>query len=81
MQWLVSDHRYGLVKETPNLSAEKVYEVLKEKGHRQWKDLSHAFIRLDTNKTGRITKSNLREILQRFILPMTEEEFNLLWRM
>lgn len=79
-QWLVSDHKFNYVQDTPNLSADQAHIIIQQKGHRQWKDLSKAFISLDGNKSGTISKSGLRELLQRFILPMTEEEFNKLWR-
>lgn len=69
-----------MVNESPNLTAEQAHKVIVEKGHRQWKDLSKAFITLEGSRTGRITKKGLRDLLLRFILPMTEEEFNRLWR-
>lgn len=76
----MSDHKFNFVQDTPNLTAEEVHQIIQEKGHRQWKDLSTAFITLDTNKSGTISKKELRELLQRFILPMTEEEFSKLWK-
>lgn len=68
------------MKDTPNVTAERAHELIVQKGHMQWKDLSKAFISLDVRKTGRITKQGLREVLHRFILPMSEEEFNKLWK-
>lgn len=79
-QWLISDHKFRLVNESPNLTAEEAHKVIVDKGHRQWKDLSKAFITLDGKRTGRITKRGLRELLMRFILPMSDEEFNKLWK-
>ncbi|XP_046566155.1 EF-hand calcium-binding domain-containing protein 6-like [Haliotis rubra] len=79
-QWLNSVHMYNNVLPPKAFTAEEAHEMLKVKVHRQWSDLADAFLKMD-KKTGKglIRRQHLREVLYKFVMPMTSEEFKKLW--
>lgn len=80
-KWLNSVHRYNETKQTPLLTAEQCHAELAQKAHRQFKDIAQMFRTMDNNGKGVIKKSDLREILYKFMLPISKEEFGKLWTM
>ncbi|XP_023929939.1 EF-hand calcium-binding domain-containing protein 6 [Lingula anatina] len=78
-KWLNSDHRFNDTYYPELLQADTVHDILAQKVHAQWKDLSTAFCSMDKNGNGIITKKELRSTLARFILHMDKEEFKKLW--
>ncbi|OWF48504.1 EF-hand calcium-binding domain-containing protein 6 [Mizuhopecten yessoensis] len=80
-KWLNSVHRYNDTQPTSELTATEVHGELKRKVHQQWKDIAGAFISIDSRGKGIITKRDLRDLLFRFVLPMSPEEFKSLWAM
>ncbi|KAK6168917.1 hypothetical protein SNE40_020073 [Patella caerulea] len=80
-KWLTSVHRYNTAIPPRSLTAEEAHEQLKCKAHRQWADLAKAFLGFDKKKKGVLKKTELRNVLNKFMIPITKEEFNKLWEM
>lgn len=81
-KWLKSVHRFNETQPTPELTAADAFDIIKRKAHQQFKDLSQAFIKIGTNKSsGVLKKRDLRQLLLTFVMPVSEEEFQQLWRM
>ncbi|XP_069133814.1 EF-hand calcium-binding domain-containing protein 6-like isoform X1 [Argopecten irradians] len=80
-KWLNSVHRYNDTQPAAELTAMEVHGELKRKVHQQWKDIAGAFISIDSRGKGIVTKRDLRDLLFRFVLPMSPEEFKALWQM
>ncbi|RUS70512.1 hypothetical protein EGW08_021724 [Elysia chlorotica] len=78
-KWLDSDHRFNETFPPRPLTAEEAHTQLSQRAHRQWKDLSKAFRTMDSKGNGIITRSELRETLNKFQIPMEQEEFKKLW--
>ncbi|XP_022111865.1 EF-hand calcium-binding domain-containing protein 6-like [Acanthaster planci] len=79
-KWLDSDHRFNRTLDPIQLAADQVHDILVTKAQRQYQDLAKAFMSIDKNGNGVITKKELRDLLYTFMLPMTKEEFELLWK-
>nr|XP_022292188.1 EF-hand calcium-binding domain-containing protein 6-like isoform X2 [Crassostrea virginica] len=79
-KWLNSVHRYNSTHPTPAMTAEGAHEALKQKCHRQWKDLAQAFTQIDAIGTkGVLRRRELRDLLFKMVIPMGPEEFKRLW--
>nr|KAG5711061.1 hypothetical protein BaRGS_013795 [Batillaria attramentaria] len=61
------------------LTAEEAHETLKAKAYQQWGDLAKAFRQIDSKGDGIISKRELRDLLYKFVMPMTDTEFKRLW--
>ncbi|PIK51186.1 putative EF-hand calcium-binding domain-containing protein 6 [Apostichopus japonicus] len=61
------------------MAADQVHEILVAKAQRHYHDLAKAFRSIDKNGNGVIQKKELRDLLFTYMLPMTKEEFSILW--
>lgn len=52
---------------------------MKEKATQQWEDISKAFRNFDEDGNGVVTKKELKKILYRYQLALTQDEFDKLW--
>ncbi|XP_076811807.1 EF-hand calcium-binding domain-containing protein 6-like [Clavelina lepadiformis] len=77
--WLNSEHRFNKTRSSAELAADKVHECLCMKAEQAWSDLAKAFQNFDADGNGIIKKKELRSILYRFILPMSNAQFQKLW--
>ncbi|XP_052809717.1 EF-hand calcium-binding domain-containing protein 6-like isoform X2 [Mya arenaria] len=80
-KWLNSVHRFNEVQPTPEMSAEDAFDMIRRKAHQQFKDLSHAFIKIGTKANGTLKRRDLRQLLQTFVMPVNDEQFSKLWKM
>ncbi|CAL1541366.1 unnamed protein product [Lymnaea stagnalis] len=78
-KWLKSVHRYNETIPPKPLLAADAHSLLAQKAFRQWKDLSMAFRSMDNKANGVITRKDLRETLNKFVIPMQPVEFKKLW--
>ncbi|KAK3098848.1 hypothetical protein FSP39_023679 [Pinctada imbricata] len=79
-KWLNSVHRYNNTQPAKEMTAEEVHEALKRKIHQNWNDIAKAFVNIDAIGTrGVIRRRELRDMLFKYVLPMTPEEFSRLW--
>ena len=61
------------------VTAEQADEIMKTKATQQWGDISRAFRNFDEDGNGIVTKKELKNILYRFQLSLTQLEFDKLW--
>ena len=61
------------------VTAEQADEIMKTKATQQWDDISRAFRNFDQDGNGIVTKKELKNILYRFQLSLTQLEFDKLW--
>lgn len=61
------------------VTAEQADEIIKTKATQQWDDISRAFRNFDEDGNGIVTKKELKNILYRYQLSLTQEEFDKLW--
>ncbi|XP_076466442.1 EF-hand calcium-binding domain-containing protein 6-like [Babylonia areolata] len=80
-KWLNSVHRFNDTFPPKPLTAEEAHQTLKDKAYRQWSDLAKAFRKIDGKGNGIISKRELRDLLYKFVMPMTDVEFKKLWAM
>ncbi|KAK7503096.1 hypothetical protein BaRGS_00005722 [Batillaria attramentaria] len=78
-KWLNSVHRFNETFPPKPLTAEEAHETLKAKAYQQWGDLAKAFRQIDSKGDGIISKRELRDLLYKFVMPMTDTEFKRLW--
>jgi Ca2+-binding EF-hand superfamily protein len=55
----------------------QVEEILRNKIKDNWQSVSNAFIHVDTNRDGHLSRVELRRLLERYCLPLTEEHFEM----
>ena len=61
------------------VTAEQADEIIKTKAAQQWDDISRAFRNFDEDGNGIVTKKELKNILYRYQLSLTQQEFDKLW--
>ena len=61
------------------VTAEQADEIIKTKATQQWDDISRAFRNFDEDGNGIVTKKELKNILYRYQLSLTQQEFDKLW--
>ncbi|XP_006816237.1 EF-hand calcium-binding domain-containing protein 6-like [Saccoglossus kowalevskii] len=74
-KWLISEHRYNDQAKPAILAWETVEEILRKKIAEYWKSVSAAFVVVDPEKTGRISKRHLKRILENHVLPVSDDHF------
>lgn len=55
----------------------KVEEILRNKIKDNWQSVANAFIDVDTNRDGHLSRDELRKLLDRYCLPLTDEHFGM----
>jgi hypothetical protein len=55
----------------------QVEEILRNKIKDNWKSVSNAFIDVDMNRDGHLSRDELRKLLERYCLPLTDEHFEM----
>ncbi|XP_071941657.1 EF-hand calcium-binding domain-containing protein 6-like [Antedon mediterranea] len=78
-KWLNSAHRYNSDPAPATLAWSTLEEILKEKIVEYWKPLSAAFRSMDPDETGYITKRNLRKLLNRHVMTLSNDHLESLW--
>lgn len=61
------------------VTAEQADEIIKTKATQHWDDISRAFRSFDDDGNGIVTKMELKNILYRYQLSLTQQEFDKLW--
>ncbi|XP_077999888.1 EF-hand calcium-binding domain-containing protein 6-like isoform X2 [Glandiceps talaboti] len=74
-KWLISEHRYNDQPKPAVMAWETVEDILREKITEYWKSVSAAFVAVDPEKTGKISKVHLKRILDKHVLPVSDDHF------
>ncbi|XP_070545178.1 EF-hand calcium-binding domain-containing protein 6-like isoform X2 [Ptychodera flava] len=74
-KWLISEHRYNDQPKPAVMAWNTVEDILREKITEYWKSVSAAFVAVDPEKTGKISKVHLKRILDKHVLPVSEDHF------
>ncbi|XP_056373356.1 EF-hand calcium-binding domain-containing protein 6 [Hyla sarda] len=77
--WLNSSHRPKQSQDCADLACEQAHYYLLTKAQGRWHDLAKTFCEIDSEGNGIIQKKDLRNVLYRFSLPITKNEFEKLW--
>ncbi|KAM9311492.1 EF-hand calcium-binding domain-containing protein 6 [Gastrophryne carolinensis] len=77
--WLNSCYRPRQSQECADLACEQAHFYLVTKAQGRWHDLAKTFCEIDSEGNGIIQKKDLRNLLYRFSLPITSNEFEKLW--
>ncbi|KAJ8031739.1 EF-hand calcium-binding domain-containing protein 6 [Holothuria leucospilota] len=77
-KWLESEHRFNSVAPA-NMAWETVEEILCEKIEEYWKAISHSIRAADPEETGNLSYQQLKRILAKHVLPVSDEHFDKLW--
>ncbi|XP_062522286.1 EF-hand calcium-binding domain-containing protein 6-like [Corticium candelabrum] len=78
-KWLVSTHRFNKALSPRSMSFSEVEHLIRMKIMDQWKTMAAAFRELDTNSDGCISQSELKSLLHRFGMAITDEQFQQFW--
>ena len=71
-KWLDSEHRWNDVAPA-NLAWETIEDILTEKIEEHWKAVSAMYRVVDPAGTGAISRSHLKKILNRCVLPVADD--------
>ncbi|KAM4748693.1 EF-hand calcium-binding domain-containing protein 6 [Rhinophrynus dorsalis] len=77
--WLDSLYRPKQTLDCADLACEQAHYYLITKAQSRWHDLAKTFCEMDSEGNGIIQKKDLRNVLFRFSLPVTANEFEKLW--
>ncbi|XP_053318206.1 EF-hand calcium-binding domain-containing protein 6 [Spea bombifrons] len=77
--WLNSFYRPKQTSDCADLACEQAHYYLVTKAQARWHDLAKTFCEFDSEGNGIIQKKDLRNVLFRFSLPITSQEFEKLW--
>uniref|UniRef100_A0A8C5QE90 EF-hand domain-containing protein n=1 Tax=Leptobrachium leishanense TaxID=445787 RepID=A0A8C5QE90_9ANUR len=77
--WLNSVYRPKQSSECVDLACEQAHYFLITKAQARWHDLAQTFCEIDSDGNGIVQKKDLRNVLFRFSIPMTPNEFEKLW--
>ncbi|XP_028408457.1 EF-hand calcium-binding domain-containing protein 6-like isoform X2 [Dendronephthya gigantea] len=77
--WLMGKREAKSASDVGHVTAEQADEIIKTKATQQWEDLSRAFRNFDEDGNGIVTKAELKNILYRYQLSLTQQEFDKLW--
>ncbi|CAN2387261.1 calcium ion binding [Pristimantis euphronides] len=77
--WLNSSYRPKQSQDCADLACEQAHYYLVTKAQGRWHDLAKTFCEIDSDGNGIIQKKDLRNVLYRFSLPITKNEFDKLW--
>jgi Ca2+-binding EF-hand superfamily protein len=78
-KWLVSTHRFNKTRSPRAMSSNEVEQLIRMKIMDQWKTITAAFRELDTNSDSRISQGELKSLLNRFGITVTEQQFEEFW--
>lgn len=77
--WLMSGHSPKSVSPPAVLAWSTVEDILQSKITDNWKAIASAYLGVDTDRDGSISRSELRQLLERFCLPVSDDHFDLMW--
>ncbi|KAM3926185.1 EF-hand calcium-binding domain-containing protein 6 [Leptodactylus fuscus] len=77
--WMKSSYMPKQSQECADLACEQAHYYLLTKAQGRWHDLAKTFCEIDSDGNGIIQKKDLRNVLYRFSLPITKNEFEKLW--
>jgi len=73
----MDNHRYNKIKErSESMTAEEIEEIMRKKIFESFQTLRQAFYTVDANHDGKITRSELRRLLDSFMIPISDTEFD-----
>uniref|UniRef100_A0A7M5V2B7 EF-hand domain-containing protein n=2 Tax=Clytia hemisphaerica TaxID=252671 RepID=A0A7M5V2B7_9CNID len=78
--WLKGSHIPHYAVPAPALDQPTVEKIIREKIQDNWTGFTKAFLQIDLNQDGLISKNELAELLQRYAIPMKKENFDQMWR-
>lgn len=73
-KWLDSEHRFNKVAPA-NLAWDTIEEILCEKIEEYWKPISQSIRVADPEGSGSLSYQQLKKILARHVLPLSDEHF------
>uniref|UniRef100_F6TMY0 EF-hand domain-containing protein n=1 Tax=Ciona intestinalis TaxID=7719 RepID=F6TMY0_CIOIN len=81
-KWLFSTHKFNENQSPAILAWNTVEEILREKlseNYRMVDKVADEYSALDTTGDGRISRTHLRRLINRYALPVSDEHFNKMW--
>ncbi|XP_065054660.1 EF-hand calcium-binding domain-containing protein 6-like, partial [Rhopilema esculentum] len=77
--WLNGERKLNQTKPLAAMNTQMAEEILRDKIMDNWKTMAKAFMRVDENADGFISKHEMMNLLNRYHLSMTDEHFQQLW--
>uniref|UniRef100_UPI00089DAA5E EF-hand calcium-binding domain-containing protein 6-like n=1 Tax=Ciona intestinalis TaxID=7719 RepID=UPI00089DAA5E len=78
-KWLFSTHKFNENQSPAILAWNTVEEILREKLSENYRMVADEYSALDTTGDGRISRTHLRRLINRYALPVSDEHFNKMW--
>ncbi len=72
-------HSYNKARDMPTVTAAEARQLLCQKAHEHFRDMSRAFCALDKAGKGHVTRQSLREVLRGFLIALSPNQFDELW--
>lgn len=77
--WLMSNHSPKSVSPPAVLAWSTVEDILRSKITDNWKAIASAYLGIDCDRDGFISRGELKQLLERYCLPVSDEHFDLMW--
>lgn len=77
--WLISDHSPKSVSPPAVMAWSTVEDILRSKITDNWKAIASAYLGIDGDRDGSISRNELKQLLERYCLPVSEDHFDLMW--
>ncbi|KAK3701543.1 hypothetical protein QZH41_020531 [Actinostola sp. cb2023] len=77
--WLIGDHSPKSISPPAILAWSTVEDILRGKIMENWKTIASAYISIDDNRDGSISREELRKLLEKYCLPLSDEHYEMLW--
>lgn len=75
-KWLVSTHKYNKDTKAPILAWKTVEDLLQQKIILRWKSFTAALKQCDPTGTGYISPTNLKKVLDKVAIPLSDEHYD-----
>lgn len=77
--WLISDHSPKSVSPPAVMAWSTVEDILRAKITDNWKLIASAYLGVDVDRDGSISRDELRQLLEKYCLPVSDDHFDLMW--
>lgn len=77
--WLMSDHSPKSVSPPAVMAWSTVEDILRAKITDNWKAIASAYLGVDGDRDGSISRDELRLLLEKYCLPVSDDHFELMW--